>query len=210
MRTGASAVHAAGAIVALLAVLQACAGGGGARAPASPPASTAELEALYEARVDSALTRYTEADAAFMAGMIDHHAQALEMAALAPSRAADARVRTLAARITTGQEAEIGLMTQWLAERGLSKADEHRHDMPGMLTPAQMTELEAATGRGFDRLFLVDMIRHHQGAITMVDQLFAVPGAAQDASTFRIASGVQVDQRAEIARMESMLEALDE
>jgi len=54
------------------------------------------------------------------------------------------------------------------------------------------------------------MIRHHQGAITMVDQLFAVPGAAQDASTFRIASGVQVDQRAEIARMESMLEALDE
>jgi uncharacterized protein (DUF305 family) len=216
-----------GAVAAALVVSsQACGGAppeGGAPAPPAP--STAELEALYHARVDSALARFTDADADFMARMIGHHGQALEMAALAPARAESPEILTLAARITTAQEAEIALMRRWLEDRGLPgpggagppgapargahDADpEHATDSPGMLTPEEMRALESAAGLDFDRLFLSSMIRHHEGAVTMVERLFATPGAAQDASTFRIASGIQVDQRSEIARMESMLEAL--
>ncbi|HUF75646.1 MAG TPA: DUF305 domain-containing protein [Longimicrobiales bacterium] len=194
---------------------QAC-GGGPEPSPGVPPAAAAELEAIYRARVDSALARYTEADARFMTGMIHHHAQALEMAALAPARAASPDVRRLAPRIQTGQEAEIALMRRWLEDRGLpapepAAAGAAGHDLhaPGMLTPEQMQELERATGRNFDRLFLIYMIQHHEGAVARVEQLFATPGAARDASTFRIASGVQVDQRTEIARMEAMLEGLE-
>ena len=200
------------AALASLAAAPACGRSGPEAArPAGPP-STAELEALYRARTDSALSRYIRADADFMTHMIGHHAQALEMAALAPGRAASAPVRRLAARITTGQEAEIELMRRWLEERGLDTdvAPDHAMASPGMLTPAQMRELEAASGGNFDRLFLIYMIQHHEGAVAMVDDLFATPGAARDASTFRIASGVQVDQRTESARMESMLEALAE
>jgi uncharacterized protein (DUF305 family) len=211
-----------------VAALQACRGGGAGVEPGGMPAppSAAELEARYRARVDSSLARFTEADAAFMAGMIGHHAQALEMAALASARAASPDVRTLASRVTTGQEAEIALMRRWLEERGLPAppgtgdhgggpggahaADgAHAEASPGMLTPEQMGELERARGSDFDALFLRFMIQHHEGAVTMVERLFATPGAASDASTFRIASGIQVDQRSEIRRMESMLEEID-
>jgi uncharacterized protein (DUF305 family) len=200
---------------ALTAVGGAHACGGGPEPPPGPsPTRAAELEAIYRARVDSALTRYTEADALFMAAMIRHHAQALEMAALAPARAASPEVRRLAARITTGQEAEIALMRRWLEDRGLPEpaAAPGAHEMhaPGMLGPEEMRELERAGDGNFDRLFLIYMIRHHEGAVAMVEELFGTPGAARDASTFRIASGVQVDQRTEIARMESLLDALPE
>ena len=85
----------------------------------------------------------------------------------------------------------------------------HDHmDMPGMLSQAQMDELEAAQGVEFDRLFLKYMIQHHGGAITMVDALFASDGAANDEASFKLASDVQVDQRTEIARMQQMLDAI--
>lgn len=194
-------------VLVVVAALQGCAGG-----PAPSP-TTADLEALYQARVDSALTRFTEADAGFMSAMIGHHAQALVMADLVPTRSASQEVRRLAERIITAQESEIGLMRQWLEERGRhvdSGHDAaHAGGSPGMLTPEQMTELAGASGRSFERLFLTFMIQHHEGAVRMVDDLFATPGAARDASTFRIASGIQVDQRSEIGRMRSMLEALD-
>ncbi len=216
---------------ALAVALQACGGAPREAAtparPAPPPAeSTAGLEALYQARVDSALSRFTEADADFMTTMIGHHAQALEMAALALARSTTPEIRTLGGRIITAQEAEIAIMHQWLADRGLPAPREtvgragapgtadhdadvdHAAGSPGMLTPEQMRGLEAVRGVDFDRLFLSSMIRHHEGAVTMVERLFATPGAAQDAATFRIASGIQVDQRSEVARMESMLEAL--
>ena len=80
--------------------------------------------------------------------------------------------------------------------------------MPGMLSQAQMDELEAARGVDFDRLFLRYMIQHHGGAITMVDALFAADGAANDEEAFKVASDVQVDQRTEIARMQQMLDAI--
>lgn len=81
-------------------------------------------------------------------------------------------------------------------------------DMPGMLTPAQVRELEQAKGAAFDRLFLQRMIDHHRGAVTMVQKLNATDGAMNDEAVFKIASDVQVDQLTEIARMELMLKAM--
>jgi uncharacterized protein (DUF305 family) len=211
-----------------------------APALAQEEASTAELEALYEARTDSARTRFIEADVEFMSGMIHHHAQALVMGRLAPTHGASPTIQTLAARIINAQEDEIATMEQWLADRGQPVPEAHlelpnltlyipEHDsthaaghapdtaheashvvqqMPGMLTPEQIQELDEAQGAEFDRLFLTYMIQHHQGAVTMVHELFAIDGAAQDPATFKLASDIQVDQRTEIDRMERMLEAL--
>lgn len=181
----------------------------------------AEIEAIYRARTDSARTRFTEADVRFMTGMIAHHAQAIVMAKLAPTRGASPSVQTLAARIINAQEDEIATMQQWLRERGqpvpeihiegttlmLHGADHAMH-MAGMITPEQMRELEQARGAEFDRLFLTYMIQHHRGAVTMVNDLFKTDGAGQDEAVFKFASDVQVDQTTEIARMELMLSAL--
>jgi len=80
--------------------------------------------------------------------------------------------------------------------------------MPGMLSPEDLARLDAAVGIEFDRLFLEYMIRHHRGALTMVDQLFGSQGAAQNDTVFRLASDVYAEQSTEIARMELMLDAL--
>jgi uncharacterized protein (DUF305 family) len=194
--------------------------------PARPARTNAELEAIYHARVDSARTRFIAADAEFMTGMIAHHAQALVMAAMAPSHGANAQVRVLAARIDNAQRDEISWMQQWLRDRGRPVPEVHiegtqlmihgagaHHDhsaMPGMLTPVQLDQLDAARGAEFDRLFLEFMVRHHQGAVEMVDDLFATDGAAQDGDTFKVASDIQVDQRTEIARMRLMLDEMED
>ncbi|HXT17113.1 MAG TPA: DUF305 domain-containing protein [Gemmatimonadaceae bacterium] len=176
---------------------------------------------------------FTAADVAFMQGMIQHHAQAVMMSAFAPTHGASAAIRSLAERIDVSQRDEIGLMQRWLADRHQSAPDplaaRGAHGMngmpgmptmsgmadstmpklmPGMLTPAQMKQLDAARGAEFDRLFLTFMIQHHRGALTMVDDLFAVPGAGQENQVFRFASDVTADQTAEIGRMEKMLGAL--
>jgi uncharacterized protein (DUF305 family) len=117
------------------------------------------------------------------------------------------------------QNDEIHFMRNWLRDRGLPVPDttghmmampgmDHSTMMPGMLTEAQLAQLDAARGKEFDRLFLTDMIQHHQGAITMVDQLFASYGAAQDETVFRFASDVYADQTTEIDRMNTMLAAM--
>ncbi|WP_420128719.1 DUF305 domain-containing protein [Longimicrobium sp.] len=158
---------------------------------------------------------WTEADARFMSSMIGHHAQAIVIAQLAPTHDASPEVRRLAARIIGSQEDEIATMRQWLADRGLPVPEAHagHHDhgggmMPGMLTPAQVAQLDAARGEDFDRLFLTFMIQHHRGAVAMVEQLFGSYGAGQDETVFKFASDVNVDQATEIDRMQRMLEAL--
>lgn len=169
----------------------------------------------------AAQARWSPADIAFMQGMIGHHAQALKMTALVPTRSARADVRLLAERIEVSQASEIAQMRQWLRTRGLdttAMAGQHQHQhaggaddhgmMPGMLTEAELEALAAATGAEFDRLFLEDMIRHHEGAVTMVATLFFTNGAGQDPEVFRLASDVDADQRAEIARMRHVLEAM--
>src|SRR5213083_3245614 len=168
---------------------------------------------------DSGRPPYTAEDVQFMSGMIAHHAQAVLMASWAPTHGASQALRAMCERIVVGQGDEIVLMQRWLRDRHepVPPADPRGHVMPGMdqpmlmpgmLTPAQMAQLDSARGTNFDRLFLTDMIQHHQGAITMVQQLLAVPGAAQDGPIFRFASDVNADQTTEINRMTLMLEDL--
>jgi uncharacterized protein (DUF305 family) len=152
-----------------------------------------------------------------MQHMIGHHAQALEMTKLVPARTSREDLRLLAERIEVSQRDEIAQMRQWLAHRGEAPPapDAHQHaamghgpSMPGMLTAAELEQLAAASGTGFERLFLEKMIRHHEGAITMVRRLFGTPGAAQETETYRFATEVEADQRAEIARMRALLSRL--
>jgi uncharacterized protein (DUF305 family) len=176
---------------------------------------------------------YTPADVRFMQGMIAHHAQALTMTALLRDRTTRADMRLLAQRIDVSQQDEIGLMRRWLEKRGepvpnVDPAREH-HDtaghamsmrgtsmpgmstsnmmMPGMLTPGQLAELAKARGPEFDRLFLLDMIQHHEGALVMVRDLLATNGAAQEPEIFQFSSDIDADQRAEIMRMRALLAA---
>ncbi len=162
---------------------------------------------------------YTPADVHFVAGMIGHHAQAIQMAGWAPSHEAGAAVRRLCERIVVAQNDEIAFAQRWLREhhefvppadpRGhIMPGMDHPMLMPGMLTPEQMTQLDAARGPEFDRLFLTFMIQHHQGALTMVQQLLSAPGAAQDGPIFRFAADVNADQTTEINRMTLMLDDL--
>jgi uncharacterized protein (DUF305 family) len=172
--------------------------------------------------------QHTAADARFMTHMIHHHAQALVMAGWAPTHDASPTVQRLAERIIAGQLDEIVSMQRWLRDRGLpvpevdssgvlsatameqpagtgSAHHAPETSMPGMLTGGQMRQLEQARGREFDRLFLEYMIQHHKGAVTMVRDLFATPGAAQVESVFKLANDISADQTSEITRMQQML-----
>ena len=144
-----------------------------------------------------------------MQNMIGHHAQAIAMSALAPSRGASDNVLRLARKIDISQRDEIEMMKEWLADRKQAAPDDaqaHAMMMPGMLTAEQLEQLSAARGREFDRLFLTFMIRHHTGALQMVDALFKSPGAGQDSDIFRFATDVGADQRDEIFVMQTMLD----
>jgi len=151
------------------------------------------------------------ADVAFMQGMIGHHAQAVEMVELLQSRTTRDDMRALGLRIEVSQNDEIHFMQRWLDAHGQAQPSPHAHHgdgamlMPGMLTAEEMARLAEAHGPAFDRLFLEGMIKHHQGAIDMVDVLFKAYGAAQDETVFKFASDVYADQGIEIARMHEML-----
>jgi uncharacterized protein (DUF305 family) len=160
----------------------------------------------------------SQADVAFMQGMIMHHSQAVEMTALIPSHTQNKDVRSLGARISSSQSDEIKLMQRWLAARGesvpmampgmpdMQMSGQPMAPMPGMLTPEQMEALRKAKGAEFDRLFLIGMIQHHGGALTMVKDLFDTAGAGQDADLFNFATDADNSQRAEIRIMQAMLE----
>ena len=154
---------------------------------------------------------FTVADVRFMQNMIGHHAQAIEMARLAPTHGASDAVLKLAQKIEISQRDEIGLMKRWLTERAQAVPDDmhsHMMMMPGMLTPEQLTQLGNARGVEFDRLFLSFMIGHHEGALKMVDDLFATSGAGQDSDLFRFVTDVSTDQRDEIYVMQKLLGSL--
>ena len=169
-------------------------------------------------RPDLVRQPYSQADVDFMAGMIPHHAQAVIMAGWAASHGARPDVRSFCERIAVGQRDEIEFMRNWLRDRGQvvppANATHHKmkmngveHDMlmPGMLSPEEMAALDKARGREWDRLFLIGMIKHHEGAIKMVDDLFASHGALQDDDVYTFASDVYADQSIEIERMQKML-----
>src|SRR5712692_5243241 len=162
---------------------------------------------------------YTPADVHFVAGMIGHHAQAIQMAGWAPSHGASPSVRVLCERIVVAQNDEIAFAQRWLREHGeyvppadprghIMQGMDHPMLMPGMLTPEQMAQLDSARGPEFDRLFLTFMIQHHRGALVMVRELLDTPGAARDGLLVQFASEVSADQITEIDRMSRMLAAM--
>ncbi len=174
------------------------------------PGESSRIIGVDEA-VDLSRVRHTPADVRFMQGMIGHHAQALEMAALLPTRSASEDMRRLAQRLEASQADEIAMMQDWLTRRGERAPDLHAHHapgaalMPGMLTAEELGRLAASKGVEFDRVFLALMIKHHEGALLMVEALFSTPGAGQEAEIFAFASEVDADQRMEIDRMGAMI-----
>jgi uncharacterized protein (DUF305 family) len=177
---------------------------------AAPPPAPSHHEHM-SALPATAGAGFTVADVRFMQHMIGHHAQAITMAAMAPSRGASETVLKLAQKIDISQRDEIALMKQWLAERrqpAPSDAQSHAMMMPGMLTTEQFAQLGAARGREFERLFLSLMIRHHEGALQMVEELFKNSGAGQDSDIFRFATDVDADQRDEIFAMQKLLDTI--
>lgn len=209
------------AVLVSVGLVTACAS---SRKPATGTADTsadvvmetrADARAIAKVRADSLRYPYTVADIRFMSGMIVHHSQAVTMSALAPKRAASSSVKILAERIMNAQNDEMESVRRWLRDRRQpiphdmsANGEMHEMPMPGMISKAQLDQLERATGPEFDRLFLTLMIQHHRGAVEMVKDLFATDGAAQDERVFKFASDVNVDQITEIARMERMLGSL--
>ena len=192
--------------------------------PGAPGQPTKEVAASVRPQLQQTSAK----DVEFMQMMIVHHAQAVEMVALFDSRTENRDLVLLGARIAQSQTDEMNFMKRWLVIRGESieysppKAAEmdmssHAHGsgpndhmlMPGMLTAKQMDALRAASGKEFDKLFLKGMIQHHRGALAMVKDLFGSPGAGQDSEVFNFATDVDSGQRAEIARMEQLLDKIN-
>jgi uncharacterized protein (DUF305 family) len=202
---------------ALLAVTgsAACGGSSPARpANVTPPGAIPQTAGAQ-------VRRANPADVEFMSGMIHHHAQAIVMAKWSATHGASERIQILSQRIIVSQTDEIKMMQQWLREKGEPAPEpsptgqkmmmggvEHDMLMPGMLTPEQMSQLDRARGPEFDRLFLTFMIQHHEGALTMVDELHSRPGGAVDDFIYKIASDTFADQGSEIDRMQKMLDAM--
>jgi uncharacterized protein (DUF305 family) len=207
------------AALAVAAIILSACGRSIQQSTAAGTQSGAPLTPAEQAKADHGQMPFTAADVKFMQGMIHHHAQAIVMADWAQTHGARPDVKILAQRIDVAQRDEIAFMQRWLKERGQSVPEPMELQpgmagmpgmsdselMPGMLTAAQMAALDSARGPDFDRLFLTGMIQHHQGAITMVNQLFGTPGAGQELYVFRFASDVNADQQTEIDRMRRML-----
>src|SRR5882724_11708818 len=187
-------------------------------APGQPGKTLSPAEAAIHLRPPS------QADIEFMQGMIVHHSQAVEMVALLRTRGSSKALQTLGNRISISQTDEIEYMKQWLRERNQPIAAPGGHMMhhmggmdmskmasgdvalmPGMLSPNQMKALAKARGSHFDFLFLTGMIQHHTGALDMVEDLFAIPGAGQDNVLFDFATDIDNTQRAEINIMKGMI-----
>ena len=196
--------------------------------PGAPGQKTSKLSGDMK----GTLPPVTKKDREFMRGMIHHHAQAVEMVDLLRTRTKNEELNRFAERIAQTQASEIEFMKRWLEMRSVKKPDKmdskmdegmpgkhkemkpkkmqgehsgHQMLMPGMLTPKEMKALAAAKDNGFDYLFLVGMIKHHEGALVMVDDLFSTPAAGQDSEMFAFASDVDASQRVEIRLMQEML-----
>jgi len=202
--------------LAALAALGACSPATTASSSPAPAPIITNATPAQIAAVDSVRRHVTPADIEFMSGMIGHHAQAIQMSEMAPTHGAGPQVIILAARIINAQKDEIATMQQWLKDRGqpvpeavpgmkMAGHGDHLMLMPGMLSPEQMAQLDAARGPEFDRLFLTYMIQHHNGALAMVQKLFSHDGAGQEDVIFKFASDVNVDQITEVDRMRRML-----
>lgn len=188
------------------------------------PGAPGQASTILPADTTAKLTPNSPKNSEFMQGMIHHHAQAVEMVALIESRTENTDVRLVGDRISRSQADEIAFMERWLKVRGeptemqMAKGSNSHGShgssdmlkMPGMLSAKQFDTLRNAEGKDFERLFLIGMIQHHEGAIVMVKDLFDTAGAGQDAELFNFASDVDSGQRAEIKTMQTLLEKLQQ
>lgn len=181
--------------------------------PVIQPGAPGEPNRTLSPEEVAALTSppYVEADVAFVRDMLHHHSQALVMTGFVNARTNDRDIRLLSERMDLSQTAEMETMENWLQARGEPVRDpdaahDAHADMPGLLTDADIAELEAARGAAFDRLFLASMIRHHQGAIAMVGALYSA-GGGQDTELDVLAGHIEADQNIEIDRMKDLLAA---
>ena len=221
---GRSAAHATVSLLLLSASSAALAQAAPIVQPGAPGEASRTLSAQEATTLASA--SYTPADVAFMQGMIGHHQQAVDMAELIKDRTNREELVAIGGRIESSQADEIEFMNGWLSERGEktvmvgmagmdhSSMDHSQHamvdhsTMAGMATPEQMAELATLSGVDFDRMFLILMIAHHEGAITMVDDLLGQPGTAADPVLFQFVSDIENDQQAEIDKMTALLAEL--
>ena len=165
----------------------------------APTETTAPNETTAPAETTAAAD-FTGTDLVFAEMMIPHHEQAIEMSELALKLSQDPEVLALAQEILDAQAPEIEQMKTW----GNLNLEAHAgHTMMGMLTPAQMSALAAATGSAFDRLFLEGMIVHHEGAIQMAQMVIQSPNA----EARKLGEQIVVSQAAEIKLMQKMLAA---
>ncbi len=176
-------------------------------APGQPSRMLSAAEAIKLAD-----TRYSPADAMFMQMMIVHHQQALDMAKLVKGRTNNPAILKIADRIEASQKDEMKFMSTWLRDRNeepsMAGMGHAHHNMKGMASPEQMIALAAATGTGFDRMFLQLMIAHHRGAVDMVDDLKGISGSAYDPVMYEFTNDVVTDQKAEIDRMNAVAASL--
>lgn len=202
-------------LLVLAALLAGCAGapadGGPQVIVPGAPGEQARVLPGQEAAERAAPQPVSPADVVFVEGMIVHHRQAVEMAGLAPDRAADPRVRAFAERIAIAQEVEITAYENWLAERAGEFGGGHggghgggdgAAPHPGMATPEQIAALGATSGAEFDRAFLELMVAHHEGALAMAEQQRL---GGTDVLAQQMADDVTVEQTAEIQRMQELL-----
>jgi uncharacterized protein (DUF305 family) len=178
----------------------------------APGATNRELTAKEAAALE--IPSFTQADVDFVHAMIAHHQQALVMTALVSERTERDTLPLLAERMDVSQRDEIELMERWLDERNvqLPEGDDHAAHtglMPGMLTPDELQALTEAEGPEFDRLFLESMIRHHQGAVVMIETLLTGGEGGQESEVFQLAQHMEADQQVEIARMLGLLAELE-
>ena len=190
--------------------------------PGAPGQQSRELSS--EEAVKIADTRFSPADVAFMQGMIQHHYQAVQMAALVKDRTNNPKMLDVAKRIDASQADEIRFMQDWLRDRGQTVPDPAAHAamghdmgaiqghamMAGMATPQQMAELASLKGPAFDKKFLELMIAHHDGALTMVEDLLDQPGSAYDPVLYEFTSDVTNEQKSEIERMTALFTQLSD
>ncbi|MFG3709636.1 DUF305 domain-containing protein [Micromonospora sp. NPDC047730] len=203
-RTIARRAALAGATVTAALVLTAC-GGDGHSSPGAGHGTPATSGPTASA---SGAATFGDADAMFAQMMIPHHRQAVEMAELAATRAADPEVKRLAGEIKAAQAPEIATMSGWLSAWGRpvpspgAETPHMDHGMPGMMSDADMEKLTAASGREFDRQFLTMMIAHHEGAVTMARDELA---RGVNAEAKALAQQIVTTQQAEIDTMEKIL-----
>jgi uncharacterized protein (DUF305 family) len=184
----------------------------------SSPAASSASASPSSRPTSTAGDAHNAADVAFSQGMVPHHQQAVAMAELAASRASSPDVKSMAATIKSAQAPEITELTGWLSawREPVPATMPSMSDMPsaaatsmpgttgtmGMMSAAQMTALEQASGHAFDLMFLRMMIEHHRGAVQMAsDELTN----GQYAPAKRLARAIVATQSAQISEMTTLL-----